>query len=403
MMVYSRLLKALRCAIVVGSFTTSTAHTAELSGTVAWESRVFTQNAADPRQDHSTNQSIWFEPEWVHEWDDGNQLLAIKPYIRLDENDRERTHFDMREFSYEYYSRNWELRMGLRRVFWGVAEFQHLVDVINQTDLVDNIDGEDRLGQPMVNLALIQDWGTVDVFVMPFFRERNFQGPNGRLRFQPRVDMETAQYESSAREKHVDFAIRYSHYIGDWDFGISHFYGTSREPLFVPTVRQSGEIVLSPFYNIIQQTSIDLQATKGNWLWKLEALHRSGQEKDFIAMGGGFEYTFVGVFGSAMDIGFLSEYHFDGRGETALTIFQDDIAMGTRLAFNDAQSSSLLAGMVFDRDYGSVFANIEASRRLGDSFLMELESRLFLDTPSNDLASAIRQDDYIELTLSYNF
>jgi len=54
--------------------------------------------------------------------------------------------------------------------FWGVTEFQHLVDIINQTDLVENIDTEDKLGQPMINLALINDWGTVDLFIMPYFR-----------------------------------------------------------------------------------------------------------------------------------------------------------------------------------------------------------------------------------------
>ena len=36
-------------------------------------------------------------------------------------------------------------------------------------DLVENIDTEDKLGQPMLNLAFIQDSGTVDFFVMPYF------------------------------------------------------------------------------------------------------------------------------------------------------------------------------------------------------------------------------------------
>ena len=47
------------------------------------------------------------------------------------------------------------MRLGLRKVYWGVTESQHLVDVINQTEGVENLDGEDKLGQPMLNLALI--------------------------------------------------------------------------------------------------------------------------------------------------------------------------------------------------------------------------------------------------------
>ena len=43
-------------------------------------------------------------------------------------------------------NRDWSLSIGLGKVFWGVTEFNHLVDVINQTDLVEGIDGEAKLG-----------------------------------------------------------------------------------------------------------------------------------------------------------------------------------------------------------------------------------------------------------------
>ena len=67
-------------------------------------------------------------------------------------------------------------------MFWGVTELRHLVDIINQTDLVENLDGEQKLGQPMVQLTLLKDWGTLDFFAMPYFRERTFTGPDGRPR-----------------------------------------------------------------------------------------------------------------------------------------------------------------------------------------------------------------------------
>ena len=58
------------------------------------------------------------------------------------------------------------------------------------------------------NLALINDWGTVDLFLLPYFRERTFPGINGRLRSQPRVDSDQALYESSDKEKHLDYAVK---------------------------------------------------------------------------------------------------------------------------------------------------------------------------------------------------
>jgi hypothetical protein len=47
---------------------------------------------------------------------------------------------------------------------------------------VENADTEDKLGQPMVQLTLTRDWGTVDFFLMSGSRERTFAGSDGRLR-----------------------------------------------------------------------------------------------------------------------------------------------------------------------------------------------------------------------------
>ncbi|MCK5498615.1 MAG: hypothetical protein KAI77_05405 [Gammaproteobacteria bacterium] len=395
--------KELSCLLAIISITLSFSVTAgQWSGYLGTEFRYFTQDPRDPRQ-HDENLSLVFEPEYYHEWDKGTQSLAFVPFFRLDQHDNERTHFDIRELTWLKAAENWELRVGLRKVFWGVTEFQHLVDIINQTDLVENIDTEDKLGQPMINLALINDWGTVDLFIMPYFRERTFPGIEGRPRNQPVVDEGLSKYESSAKEKHIDFAVRYSNYFGDWDVGVAHFYGTSRDPRSILTMNSSGAPVLTPFYDIINQTSIDLQATKGDMLWKLEALHRSGQGETYNAVAGGFEYTFVGIFDSVIDLGVLGEYHYDGRGEDALTFFEDDIATGMRFAFNDAQSSEALVGLIWDRNTGGKFLNIEASRRIGNDWMLEMESRFLFSQSSSDPAFAISRDDYLELFLTYNF
>ena len=375
----------------------------EWSGFAGLELRGFNQTAQDSRQDHSTNFSFVLEPEYYHKWDGGDQSIAFVPYLRLDENDNERTHFDIRELTYLKAAENWELRLGIRKVFWGVTEFQHLVDIINQTDLVENLDTEDKLGQPMINLALINDWGTVDLFVMPYFRERYFPGTSGRLRTIPETRQDSSQFESAAKEKHIDLAARYSHYFGDWDIGLSHFYGTSRDPRLLLGTDNSGTPFLIPFYDIINQTSLDVQATKGNMLWKFEGLHRSGQASTYNALAAGFEYTFVGIMNSAIDLGVLGEYHYDERGESAISIFEDDIGIGARLAFNDVQSTDALIGLVWDRDSGGQFFNIEASRRIGDNWLLELQGRFFFGQKRRDPAFSFNRDDYTELFLTYNF
>ena len=379
----------------------------EWSGYVGTEVRLFPHSALAPVQDHSNDWSILAEPEYYHEWDDGRQSFTFVPFLRIDQQDSERTHADIRELTWLKSAEQWELRVGLRQVFWGVAESNHLVDIINQTDLIENIDTEDKLGQPMINLALIKDWGTVDFFIMPGFRERTFPGIEGRLRTQPRVDTDNPIYESAAEQAHIDLAVRWSHYIGDFDIGVSHFYGTSRDPRFVFGFNGT-EPVLVPHYDIINQTGLDLQATKGDWLWKLEMIYRSGQptvsgDDSYFAFVGGFEYTFVGVFESDMDIGIVSEYLFDDRDEEAFTPFEDDIMIGVRLALNDVQSTDLLAGVIFDLDSSSKSFSLEVGRRLGESWKLELEARFFSNIANNDLLYPFRNEDTIQLFLARYF
>lgn len=295
----------------------------EWSGYVEVEGRLFSNSPLYPGQDCNSI-SLAAQPEYYHEWDGGSSF-AFVPFLRLDSTDSERTHFDIRELTFLWLYENIELRLGVRKLFWGVSETQHLVDIINQTDLVENPDTEDKLGQPMINLSLSEGWGTLDLFVLPYFRERTFPGRNGRLRTALVVDTDNARYESSAKEHHIDLAIRYSHTISDLDIGLYHFVGTGREPTLLETKDSEGNVNLIPFYEQINQTGIDLSFVIGNWVWNLEAIHRSGQGESFFAWTGGVEYTFVNVAQTGVDLGILSEWLYDDRAEKATTPFENDV------------------------------------------------------------------------------
>ncbi|MHC4808046.1 MAG: hypothetical protein ACYTBX_17555, partial [Planctomycetota bacterium] len=173
----------------------------ELSGYVAAEGRAFFNDALFGGQERD-NFSFAFQPEYYHEWESGSSFLFV-PFLRLDSADSRRTHFDIRELNYLWLADNWELRVGFGKVFWGTTEFVHLVDIINQTDLIENIDEEDKLGQPMVHLSVPSDWGVIDMFVLPYFRKRTFPGRRGRLRSALVVDTDNPRYESAAGEHNV--------------------------------------------------------------------------------------------------------------------------------------------------------------------------------------------------------
>ncbi len=374
----------------------------ELSGNLALESRLFPQSPLLSQQYSGGNVAISLQPEFYYAWADGDESVLFTPYLRIDQHDGNRTHFDVRELYWHYVSAIWELSIGLRKVFWGVTESQHLVDILNQTDLVENIDTEDKFGQPMVNLAVIRDWGVLNFYVMPISRERNFLKDEARLRLAVSVDGDAALYESSKEERHVDWAVRWFRTFSRFDIGLSHFSGTTREPLLVPEPRSDG-LVLRPLYHTIDQTGLDVQATTGGWLLKLEAIRRAGQGAAFAAAVGGFEYTLANIKNSGIDVGILLEYHYDERGQQATSPFDDDIFVGSRLAFNDVQSTDVLAGAIIDRDTGATFLNIESSRRLGDRYRLEVEVRSFLNASRDALLSGLRKDNYLQVEVARFF
>jgi hypothetical protein len=374
----------------------------DLGANVEMQSRFFTQDARWPGQESQAGQislAATVELRWRNADDD--QRASIIPYLRWDAEDEERSLLDLREAYWAWEAESFELLVGANTVFWGVTESVHLVDVLNQTDAVADIDGEDKLGQPMVNLAMQRDWGLLNFYVMPYFRERTFAGADGRLRTPLPVDTDRAQYESSAEEKHVDLALRYSHYVGDVDIGLSLFSGTSREPRLLP---DADGTALLPHYDQINQFGVDLQYTHDAWLWKLESIVRDGYDDTFIAAVGGFEYTLYQVGESTADVGLLLEYQYDGRGEfEPLTIADNDVFAGARLALNDTQDTAVLAGVGYDVDTNEMFVNVEAERRLGEDYVLELRARAFSGARQDNPTYTLSRDDYLQLQLSRYF
>lgn len=376
----------------------------ELSGFVQLDTRLFPEAPKFSDQERTRlNPSIALQPELRLYWDTV-QITAI-PYLRYDPDDHEgRTHADFRELNVYQEGDDWDLTAGLGKVFWGVVESRHLVDIVNQTDGVENTDGEDKLGQPMVNLNLLRDWGTVGLFVLPGFRERTFVGEEARLRGALSVDTDRPIYESGAGEKHVDFAGRYSHTFGDYDLGLSYFHGTSREPELIADTDASGKAVLRPRYEIIDQLGLDLQAVLDAWLWKLEAMHRSGHGDAFAALSGGVEYSFYGLYGGDADLGLLAEYHYDGRGDDAPgSLFDNDIFLGARYVLNDAFDTEFLGGGLVDQRTQSVLFSVEASRRLTDTWRLDAEAQFFLNGGDDPIVSGIEDDGFFQVSLTRFF
>ncbi len=414
----------------------------ELSGRVSLEGRAFPKTGIDASQRSYTTGFV-VEPKLYLEEAEGSSFTLV-PFFRYDSVDSVRTHWDLREAYALLYGElgegEWEVRLGVDRVFWGVAESQHLVDIINQIDFLEHPNGEVKLGQPMVHVTWTGDWGTLEFFGLPYHRPRIYPGRGGRLRFAGLVDRDRVEYESGSEEWHPDFAARYSHSFGPLDIGLSVFDGTSREAtlICVPPTCGAAAVpwVFIPYYAQIRQFGLDAQLTLDAWLFKFEAMHRSGErnplgretayrtallqgggfddlvgtlrEEEYVAAVVGGEYTFYSVFGSTADVGLLAEWNYDERGRRALPRRQpmtldNDFFLGAHVAFNDVESTEITAAFLTDASRDTRSLGVEFDRRLFDQWSLHAEANLILSIDPLDVQYVGRRDGFYEFHLEYNF
>lgn len=395
--------------------------------------------------------------EIFQDWDEGRQRLVGEFFARHDE-DPERRGGDVRELYWQLASDEDVFHVGLRRVFWGVTESRHLVDVINQSDLAENISGEVKLGQPMIDLALVRDVGTFEFFVMPYARERTFPGPEGYPRLPVPVAADEAQYEVRGGQRTLNVAMRYTRSFGPLDLGLALFEGTAREPRLQPCLRRGASgtyvqgspdrptcdvfaglnlpegndltpflqalglapsneevqaeieaeiarnLVLVPLYERLTQASVDAQVVFGSMALKLEALARAQGGLQTHAAVTGMEYTFGDLGGSGMDLGLLGEYLWDERSDFLSALADDELFIGSRLGLNDVAGTQILAGVIASReDFGNRLYGLEASRRIGDDWKISLETRIFDDLPDDPAVKFLEDQDFSILTLERFF
>ena len=375
----------------------------DLGGYAAVEIRLFPNSPGDAAQNsQSISTALSLQPEIRVATASGNDRFVAIPFLKIDQHDDSRSHGDLRELYWQRQGNEWSLLVGLNRVFWGVAEARHVIDIINQTDQVESPFAEDKLGQGMVNLRYFAEAGTFDAFLLAGFRDRSFPDDDARLRGILPIDAENPVFESSSRRRHMDWALRWSKVIADWDLGLAHFSGTGREPRLLSGLQANGLAHLVPQYDLIDQTSLDLQYTRDAWIWKLEGFTRRGQGDRFLALAGGFEYTLFNLAGRGFDLGLLAEYLYDNRAADApATRFDDDVFVGFRLALNDAAGTEMKGGAIIDRQSNAASFSIEAGWRVSEHWRLDIEGLAFHRIPVRDPPFGVHRDDYLQLQLSY--
>ncbi len=356
------------------------------------------KNAYPNQRDFFTSGAI--KPKFSISSPDKKHQFVAEAFLRGSLQDVNRSHFDIREVYYRYNKGKWALSVGSKRIFWGVTESAHLVDIINQADQVEQFDGSEKLGQPMVQFTTNTSVGNLELYYLPIARRRQFAGENGRFRFPIVLDRKDIPFTTEAQEWHPSAAARWYNTFGKLDLGLSYFYGVSREPMYLGFDVANG---LDLTYPIIHQAGIDAQFTTGALMLKMEAIHRNNKKQQFTALVTGFEYTFGNVANKGLDIGIVSEYLYDSRGLLTFSGLDNDLFIGSRLTLSDIGGTSFIGGAIFDLNKSTRLYRLEGSRRFKGNWKATVLATTLSDVSNKEILYNFRQDDLIQLSISKFF
>src|SRR5215216_545317 len=349
---------------LIAQDTTTKAHT-EWFGYIGGDYKYYPQRPLYENQ-KQTYFSAVFKPQFLFKTSNGKHQLNFAGFARIDQHDTKRTHADIRDLYWHFHSKRWELNAGIKTVSWGKTESNHLVDIINQYDLLEGRNLEHKLGQPLIQSAYSAQWGTIELYLTTIARELRFPGENGRLRPGFNIDYNKTEFEIKNGKYIPDIAIRFTRSIKSFDFALSHFIGTSRLPIFI----SSDSISFFSKYEEINQTGIELQWLKDRFAIKAEAIKQFNGNRNIHAATIGIEYN--SFYKAGRELKWLLEYTYDSRGSQQISGMNNDLFFGVNLNFNDKQSTNLMLASIVDLKYGTTILRSQAERRFGDSWKLHL-------------------------------
>lgn len=347
------------------------AQAVEWSGWVNGELRYYGQTGEQVSE--QAYPSGAFQLELSESLSDRDQLTAIL-FARGDTVDNERNYGDVRELLWLHSADAYQLRAGVGQVGWGVNELFKITDFINQKDRAE-LPYQRKLGQPMMSLSFYWGEDLIEFYTLYGLRRAWFPSEEGRLRYPILVDNDDAEYDWGATDK-WDFAARWKTRLWDMDIALSHFYGMTRDPYFIFNYDFNNPYLI-PVYEKVNQSSAEWQMLVGEVLLRAEFTYQTGSLEQYESAAGGFEYTFGSVFESDFDLTWYVEGIWDSRDHIYSSLFDHDVGVAARLAFNDERDSNLVLGIVADTEYDEAFATLFWSNTFGSAWTLNVTGQYF--------------------------
>ena len=404
-------------------------------GEITVETRVFEDDSNASTKDHGAG--IFSRLE---------QKTEMKPFTakarvagRIDSVDSTRNFVFIEELYIGIRFWCFNLKAGSQLYNWTTTEAFHPADQLNSRNFDSNIENAEKFGEPSISLETEIPRGTITLYYMPYYQLPRFPGLSNRLAFfvlpsglslGGNIKIDHDGNESTDDYGHQG-AIEAKFSLDKLDLalhGMSYLARNYAQPVI--SLANLSEIrIMHLRFN--QAGATAAYALEG-FIFKTEAAYRIYQDPsaavkqrfltvingvagpfqkpdDHFILALGLEYGWQ--FRNGIELTVLSEaqHYFlvDRNMRAQLDIFQADILVGTRLAFNDVDDKTLFFAVIGDFERREEFlVNLSYSQRINEEFKIALGTRRVLAKQKGSFPIGLEGLDgsnqyYINLTRSF--
>jgi len=331
----------------------------------------------------------------------GNARFDMELFGRIAPDATKEASGDVRQAFVRVPFGNAEVKAGILTEKWGVLEAWNPVDIINQSDLIEDFQGKVKLGQPGVLMTLPLGDATVSFFGTNVARSRRFGQDEDRFQVLPARVVD--EHFEGGRSSPTG-AIRVELPIGPVNVAVSQFIGTAREPVLTAVVGPTGLEGFRASYERISQTSFEAALVLGDSVIKTEVIHQRTNEGASWGGGVGIETSFSKIANGPGDLTLYAEAYGDSRADdAAVTPFQRDVFLGARYTFNDTDDTLLELRNTHDLEWGSDLIELRASRRVLQDAVFTFSLLKVANEDRDPALSSLSRDTQIKLQLAQFF
>ena len=355
-----------------------------------------------------------------------SKLYAQEAYYDLTQNKQtDRTFARVDELYLKYDFENDAIKAGKTIEFWGALEVRNIVDGFNPTDFRNDFYANDKLGVYNLQYSHYTESGELSAIVKLYEQEQPMADFPYVYNFFPKfvtydgtLNSEKSKYRPSIYLKYsgstdTEYALDYA-LIYENGYDSQRYFTTPTPNHLKPgpdfakatTFTQEAYIV----NKIMTYNTLVVDAT----LYKLEALYAKvdGDENigDYSHIGLGVEHTIENFYESAA-LGLIAEYYrydtYEENKYSDLELFetmQNDLFIGARYSFNNANDSSFIGGGIFDLEYDEQSYYLKFESRAWDSYKISMEYDLIIPSETDLTAYALLgKHERLAINIAYHF